>query len=399
MQRRRATWTAGRRRQARSATIIAQTLTDAQTTQSRQNIYAAPLDAMAQFGLQINGNCDIDQANAGTAQAPASAAYILDQWIVGKSGTWTFSAQQNVDAPAGFRNSLKVAITAGNVSPTPSDLISIRHPFEGLRMARLQFGSAGAQPVSFAFWAKAHRPGQYSGALQNLPQDRSFPFPFTINAADTWEYKTVTVPGDVTGTWVKDNTLWGYLWFTMAAGSGRVGAPNAWQPGNFLAATGTLNGAQATTDTLQITGLIVLPGIELPSALRSPFTQRFFDQEMLSCQRYYESTYDGGVLPGTGSLPNNFVYLVLQLGTGTVSNTAQQGGTFSWKVPKRAGPTVTPYGAQSGVAGKVSDFVTGTDVNGFIGQAGTKGFRWLATPGSLSPTLSMGVHFVGDVRM
>jgi hypothetical protein len=37
---------------------------------------------------------------------------------------------------------------------------------------------------------------------------------------------------------------------------------------------------------MQITGLVVLPGIELPSASRAPFIMRSWDQEYLLCQRY-----------------------------------------------------------------------------------------------------------------
>jgi hypothetical protein len=74
----------------------------------------------------------------------------------------------------------------------------------------------------------------------------------------------------------------------MAAGSGFVGAANVWVGTNQLGVTGTVNGAAATTDTFQITGLISLPGIELPSAARAPFIMRPYDQELWTCQRYWQ---------------------------------------------------------------------------------------------------------------
>ncbi|MEY9428143.1 hypothetical protein ABH975_003458 [Bradyrhizobium ottawaense] len=263
-------------------------LSDAAKTQSRQNIYAAPLDALGYFGVQVNGNCEIDQANGGVLQGvPSGSQNMTDLWIAGRSGTWTANAQQVADAPAGYSNSLKVTVTAGNTSPAPMDILYLRHAVEGVRIARFRFGGVNAQPVSIAFWVKAHRPGLYSGSLCTPSQDRCYPFTFTVNAADAWEYKTVTIPGDTTGTWLTTNALAWQFFFNVAAGSGRMAPANAWVGGNFVAANGSINGAQAATDTFQITGLLVLPGIELPSATRAPFTQRFVDQELISCQRYY----------------------------------------------------------------------------------------------------------------
>jgi hypothetical protein len=74
----------------------------------------------------------------------------------------------------------------------------------------------------------------------------------------------------------------------MASGTTFAGPANAWAAGNFIGATGTTNGVAALTDTFQITGVIVLPGIEAPSAARSPFIMRPFDQELAVCKRYWQ---------------------------------------------------------------------------------------------------------------
>ena len=84
--------------QAQAATNIAavsyggaQTLsTDSGTTmgqrsQARSNIYAAPFDAQAYSGLQINGNCDVSQANGTTivTNPSGNASYTVDGWKFG----------------------------------------------------------------------------------------------------------------------------------------------------------------------------------------------------------------------------------------------------------------------------------------------------------------------------
>lgn len=262
----------------------AQALTTAQQEQARINVAAAPLDAFAQFGLQFNGGCEVDQINVGVQQT--ANGYNIDGWAGTRTGTWTCSWQRVADAPPGYRTSLKCAVTAGNASPAPSDIIVNNHYVEGLRIARLRWGTANAQPLSIAFWIKAHRPGLYAGAVRNFAGDRSYTFTYNVAQADTWEYKTITVPGDTAGTWLTGGVGAMIVTFTTACGSTYQTAPGAWTAGNFFSAPGAINGAQANTDTFQITGLLLLPGIELPTAARAPFTQRFYDDELRASQRY-----------------------------------------------------------------------------------------------------------------
>ena len=152
---------------------------------------------------------------------------------------------------------------------------------------------------------KAHRAGSYSGSIRNGAANRSWVFTFSISAADTWEYKTTTVSGDVAGTWAADNTVGLDVSFAVMAGSNAQVAAGGWSAGSFIAAPGTINGVAATTDTFQITGLVVLPGIELPSASRAPYISRPFDQELLLCSRYYSYNKDRepGFVAANGTSP------------------------------------------------------------------------------------------------
>jgi hypothetical protein len=157
----------------------------------------------------------------------------------------------------------------------------------------LAWGTANAQPITFGFWCKVHRAGLYSGTITGGTPSRCYVFTFTQNAADAWEYKTVTIPGDVASLWAKDNTTGFSILFCMAAGTNIAGAPGAWGSTNYGGAIGTVNGVAATTDTFQMTGLIILPGLEAPSAARSPLIMRPYDQELVTCQRYFRQW--GGV--------------------------------------------------------------------------------------------------------
>jgi hypothetical protein len=245
-------------------------------------------DALANNGLQVNGGMEISQELGATALA-TGGGWLVDQW----SGSLTASGavaswQQVTDAPPGYNNSVKLTITTGKASLAAGDYCVFYQNIEGYRTSRLQWGKVTAQPVSIGFWTKIHRPGMYSGAVRNEATNRSYPFTFTQNVADTWEYKTVTIPGDTTGTWTGNtNTAGLTLLFATAMGTTFSAPAGAWAASNFMGATGTTNGIAAATDTFQLTGVVVLPGIELPSAAKAPFIMRSLDREISLCQRYF----------------------------------------------------------------------------------------------------------------
>jgi hypothetical protein len=305
----------------------AQSLTTPQQQQARQNIYAAPFDAMAYSGLQINGAMEVSQENGTNVVGVINASkYVVDGWQLASAGVQTVNALQNTNAPTGFFNSLGCAVAGANASPGAGDYSILAQSIEGYRVRRLAFGTANAQPVTISFWVNAVRPGNYSGTLVNGATNRSYAFVFTINATNTWEYKTITIPGDTTGTWAKDNTAGLRIYIGLLVGSTFQTAANAWTAGNYFGATGTVNGAAATTDAFYITGLTVLPGNEAPSAARSPFVMRPYDQELVTCQRYYEPL----TFPTTG---------LAQLVPGGL-NGANYYSQWYFHAKKRATPTI-----------------------------------------------------------
>jgi len=240
---------------------------------------------MAYNGIQINGSCEIAQE---TVAAVGNGKYIVDGWAHYYAGTMTTLAQYAAAGPVANTNSVTVMVSAAQSVMGTSDYVMLRQKIEGYRTIRLAWGTANAQPLSFGFWVMANRAGSYSGAIRNAANNRSYPFPFTVNTAATWEFKTVTIPGDTTGTWMTDNTTGLEICFAVAAGTGMAGPANAWGATNMIAVSGTINGIATTSDQFWITGLVMLPGIELPSAGRAPLIMRPVDQELQACKRYYE---------------------------------------------------------------------------------------------------------------
>lgn len=308
---------------------VAQSLSSSQIIQARQNIYTPPFDAMAYSGIQYNGNMEVtsDVARAAGVTVPNNTApYICDGWQVYSNGPQAMGGQTLLGGSPGYPAYLQAYVATGNASPAAGTFAVITHYIEGYRSVRLAWGTVNAQPITIAFWCNAHRPGMYSGALRNADATRSYAFSFTINAADTWEYKTVTIPGDVTGTWKTDNAVGIIFDIALMAGTTYQTAPGAWTAGNFIGATGTINGvAVASSDVFYLTGVMILPGTETPSAARAPFIMRAYPDESEQCQRYYQIL--GAVAMSSYGAAGSNMYSPL-----------------SWLKPMRAAPTVALTG-------------------------------------------------------
>jgi hypothetical protein len=292
----------------------------------------APFDALAYNGMQINGSMEVSQERGATATT-TTATYVVDGFRVDFNAPG-MSAAQSTNAPPGFVNSIMYTVGTATPSLGTTDICRFLHRIEGYRFSRLAFGTAAAQPLTIGFWTRIHRPGMYSGSLRNGALNRSYAFAFTQNVADAWEYKVVTIPGDTTGTWTTDNSVGASLGFVMAVGSSGQTAANVWTAGSFAGVTGTTNGVAATTDTFQITGVVILPGSDAPSAACSPFIMRPYNQELQTCQRYFWAGRGvmgirgyGSIVAATMSTPVSMraVPTVTKIGTWSTSNAGQPG--------------------------------------------------------------------------
>jgi hypothetical protein len=112
------------------------------------------------------------------------------------------------------------------------------------------------------------------------------------------QFNVVTIPGDTTGSWAADNTVGLYLSFTVASGATPAASNNTWLAGATQVAAGQVNGVGTTADAFRLTGVVVLPGIEAPSAVRAPLIMRPYDQELILCGRYYNKI----TVPSAGAL-------------------------------------------------------------------------------------------------
>ena len=157
----------------------------------------------------INGDMRIDQRNAGASASLSglSVTYTLDRWAVRSDTEGVASVQRSTTAPAGFSNSLLYTVTTADTSLGSTQQYAIQQRVEGFNVADFGWGTANAQTITLSFWVRSSLTGTFGGAISNSAVNRSYPFTYTINTANTFEYKTVTITGDTSGTWLTDNGI------------------------------------------------------------------------------------------------------------------------------------------------------------------------------------------------
>jgi hypothetical protein len=342
------------------------TTTPTAPLQVNGTITATSVNTNNTFGFKnriINGAMVIDQRNAGASTTPtASGIYNLDRWKTILTQSSKFSIQQNagsVTPPVGFINYAGITSLSA-YSVVSSDIFSFAQAVEGLNVTDLGWGTANAKTVTVSFWVRSSLTGTFSVTLSNASQARSYPATYTISAANTWEYKTITVAGDTSGTWLTTNGIGVWLFFNLGSGSTFSATANAWGAGEIYAATGATSVVGTNGATFYITGV----QLEVGSTATS-FDYRPYGTELQLCQRYYERWINTA---------QSFALQTAQLYNGTTIY-----GRLFYMVEKRAAPTIT-FSATGNTllecyatgAGALTTY-TGSPAAGVIN---TKSFEW-----------------------
>jgi hypothetical protein len=285
------------------------------------------------FGFKnriINGDMRIDQRTAGASVTPTSGGYFsIDRWRASQSASSKYSMQRNagsVALPVGFTNYLGITSTSA-YSLAAGDYFRVLQNIEGFNTADLGWGTVDAAPVTLSFWVRSSLTGTFGGTIQNVTGTRSYPYTYTINNANTWEYETITIPGETTGNWLTDNNTGILVGFGIGVGSTYSAAAGSWTNADYASATGATSVVSTNGATFYITGVQLEKGIEA-----TPFDYRPYGTELALCQKYYykaSSTSNG----------------VLGFGYNTATNEGAYGIPFP--VTMRSVPTFTSSAANT----------------------------------------------------
>jgi hypothetical protein len=237
----------------------------------------------------INGDMRIDQRNAGGIVTVNSSAnfYPVDRYkcTASSSGGGIFTLQRDTNAPAGFTNSLKVVVTTADSTLANTSIYMVTQVIEGFNIADLGWGT-NVKPVTLSFWVRSSvastDESHMGGVIRNLfdGATSSYPFSYTINSANTWEQKVVTIAGPNTGTFGTTNNEGITVGFTFGSSSDRLGTDATWSS-NLWGPTGMTHLISTLNATWYITGVQLEEG-----TVATPFEHRPIGTELALCQRY-----------------------------------------------------------------------------------------------------------------
>jgi hypothetical protein len=237
--------------------------------------------------LITNGACTISQR--GTSFT-GSSEYTLDRFYFERLNTdqLACTVTQDSDAPDGFYNSLKVEVTTAETTLDSDEFTRVFQRLEGQDLQHLQYGTSGAKSLTLSFWVKASVTGDYAVLFyRDLTTDRSITKTYTVNSANTWEYKTITIDGDQTTATPSDNVSRFEIDWALAAGTDWTSTDGtswgAYVSGKFAYGQ-TANLIGTANATWQITG------VQLEVGEATPFEHRSYGDELARCQRYYEKS-------------------------------------------------------------------------------------------------------------
>ena len=278
----------------------------------------------------INGAMIIDQRNAGAAVTVNANAvfYPVDRFnAVGETSDGVFTLQQSTSTPpAGLINYVRATVTTADASIGASQRYFFRQSIEANQLYDFGLGTSAAKTFTLSFYVRSSLTGTFSGSMRSSSGGRSYVFSYTINAANTWERKSITLTGDTTGTWGTGVNTGIILSWSLGAGSTLSTTANTWTAGNFFGETGASNVIATLNATWDVTGV----QLELGSvATEFTLAGATIQGELAACQRYYFRF-------GGSSNYQRFA-------NGLFQSSTQAWTILEHPVPMRANPTATDW--------------------------------------------------------
>ncbi len=279
--------------------------------------------------LIINGAMQV--AQRGTVTSVTAAYGGPDRFKLIRAGASAFTLSKDSDAPtgSGFTSSWKIDVTTADASLAGSDSVQILQQIEAQNLQRIKKGTSSAESLTLSFWIKSSVTGTYIVEWYEHDNNRHINKSYTISSANTWEFKTITIPGDTTGVIANDNGAGIQLSWWLMAGTDYNPVSGTLQTSwgavdNTGRAVGQVNAVNDAANNIYLTGVQLEMG-----QTATPFEHRSYGEELELCQRYYEQL--GPSLNTGGSVCYSYAL--------TSYATSNQWLTIDFATTKRAAPT------------------------------------------------------------
>ena len=247
--------------------------------------------------LIINGAMQVAQRGTSAVAAGAGTYPSIDRFKAWESTDGAYTVEQSTTAPAGFTTSLKAQVTTADASLAGNQYAQISQQIEAQNLQHLEYGTSGAKTLILSFHVRSSKTGSYSITIyKNDSTEYLFSKSYTIDSADTWEKKTITITPDSNikasgGAIANDNGIGFYVFWNLAGGTDFDDATdNAWSSNTSHYHTSSqVNWMDNTSNNFYLTGV----QLEIGDSA-SDFEHRSFGDELARCQRYYQRIQSNG---------------------------------------------------------------------------------------------------------
>ena len=305
--------------------------------------------SLGRRNLIINGAMQVAQRS--TSLSVSSSGYrALDRFYWAANTEDVITMSQASDGPDEFANSLKIEVTTAETDLAAGEYALLTQRIEGQNLQGIAKGTSSAKQLTASFWVKGSITGTYIVELFDNDNTRQVSASYTINSANTWEYKTITFPADTSGAFDNDNNGSLFVQFVIASGTDFTSGTlnTSWASStNANRWVGQTNVIGTSGATFYITGVQLEVG-----TVATPFEHRSYGEELALCKRYYQANAS----ENSSRVGINDGYVV---------NGVTHYGTRIFPVTMRAAPTIVTTLNGSSNFNTGTYIAAGSSVDGF----------------------------------
>jgi len=295
--------------------------------------------------LVINGDMQVAQRGSFTIDTIGSPEYggpdRFHVWTYASTEQVVADVSQDTDVPSGlgFSNSYKFDVTTAESAVASGEALLIGHYIEAQNLQHLEYGTSSAKSLMLSFHIKSTKTGTYCLSVTAPDGSRNIIKEYTVSASNTWEKKTIIIPGDTSGTINNDNGQGLWLQWVLIAGTDRHKAADSWSgTTSDIATSNQVNACDSTSNNIYLAGVQLEVG-----DTATDFEHRTFADEVVKCQRYFNYVRHSGTASNAG-LSNSY-------------------GNYFPQASMRAAPTATAVGSDPLTAANFTAYPGGASVS------------------------------------
>lgn len=369
------------------------------------NFGAISVAGLKDSNLLVNPFFLVSQEN-GDTQGSTTAYFMADQWeleFLTSAGALTIDRDASHPCLTNYPEipyMLKVDVTTADASQAANEFVIVSQKIEGLRVkGLLNWGAAGGKDLLVGFLCRADYTGTASFFVRNSAGNRSYAHDFSVTA-NTDHWITVTIPEDVTGTWLETNGVGLEMGVCLGTGSDYQGTNDTWEAALDFGTSSTTDFLGTLGNTFWLGPMLAFPeGIPMPAnANELHLFMRPFDRDYLDCLRYWQKSYDYDVAVGSTSTYNGTAVGYVDFNGGS-GYTRRIGVPIKFDLPMRDTPTVTAYSPGDGGSGKMYDNACGGNPSATVAYIGHQGCHTYADQNCSANRWYMMQHWVADARL